>query len=50
MPQEVALLRERATLRQQLAAATSPEDTRRVQQALAQVELTLALRMESLRR
>ena len=43
-------MRERATLRQRLAEATTDAETRAVQQALAQVELTLALRMESLRR
>ena len=50
VPHEVELLRERAALRAQLAAATTPEETRQAQQALAQVELTLALRLESLRR
>ena len=50
VPHEVELIRERAALRQRLAAATTEAETRAVQQALAQVELTLALRMESLRR
>jgi Domain of unknown function (DUF1992) len=50
VPHEVELMRERATLRQRLAAATTDAETRAAQQALAQVELTLALRMESLRR
>lgn len=50
LPHEVELLRERAVLRQRLAAATTEDETRAAQQALAQLELTLALRMESLRR
>lgn len=50
VPHEVELIRERAALRQRLAAATTDDETRAAQQALAQVELTLALRMESLRR
>jgi hypothetical protein len=50
VPHEVALIRERALLRQRLAAATSPEQTRQAQQALAELELALALRLESLRR
>jgi hypothetical protein len=50
VPHEVELIRERAMLRQRLAAATTDEDIRAAQQALAQLELTLALRMESLRR
>jgi len=50
VPHEVELMRERATLRQRLAEATSDAETRAAQQALAQVELALALRMESLRR
>lgn len=50
VPHEVELIRERAALRQRLAAATTETETRAAQQALAQVELTLALRMESLRR
>ena len=50
VPPEVELLRERAVLRQRLAAATSPEATRQAQQALAELELNLALRMESMRR
>jgi hypothetical protein len=50
VPHEVELIRERAALRQRLAAATTDEDIRAAQQALAQLELTLALRMESLRR
>lgn len=50
VPHEVELIRERAELRQRLAAATTEAETRAAQQALAQVELTLALRMESLRR
>ena len=50
VPHEVELIRERAALRQRLAAATTEDETRAAQQALAQVELTLALRMESLRR
>lgn len=50
VPHEVELIRERAALRQRLAAATTDEETRAAQQALAQLELTLALRMESLRR
>ncbi len=50
VPHEVELLRERAVLRARLAAATSPEDTRQAQQALAELELALALRLESLRR
>lgn len=50
LPHEVELLRERAVLRQRLAAATTDAETRAAQQALAQLELTLALRMESLRR
>ena len=50
VPHEVELLRERAVLRQRLAAATSPEATRQAQQALAELELNLALRMESMRR
>ncbi|GCL61324.1 DnaJ family domain-containing protein [Pseudaquabacterium pictum] len=50
VPHEVELIRERAALRQRLAAATTEAETRAAQQALAQVELTLALRMESLRR
>lgn len=50
VPHEVELIRERAALRQRLAAASTEAETRAAQQALAQVELTLALRMESLRR
>ena len=50
VPHEVELIRERAALRQRLAAATTDDDIRSAQQALAQLELTLALRMESLRR
>jgi Domain of unknown function (DUF1992) len=50
VPHEVELIRERAELRQRLAAATTEAETRAAQRALAQVELTLALRMESLRR
>ena len=50
VPHEVELIRERAALRQRLAAATTDHDIRSAQQALAQLELTLALRMESLRR
>ncbi len=50
VPHEVELLRERAALRARLAAATSPEATRQAQQALAELELNLALRMESMRR
>ena len=50
VPHEVELMRERAVLRQRLAAATTEDDVRAAQQALAQLELTLALRMESLRR
>ncbi len=50
VPHEVELIRERATLRQRLAEATTEAETRAAQQALAQVELTLALRLESLRR
>jgi len=50
VPHEVELIRERAVLRQRLATATTEDDTRAAQQALAQLELTLALRLESLRR
>lgn len=50
VPHEVELLRERAVLRQRLADASTDQDLRNAQQALAQVELALALRMESLRR
>lgn len=50
VPHEVELIRERAALRQRLAAATTEDELRDAQQALAQLELTLALRMESLRR
>ena len=50
VPHEVELIRERAALRQRLAAATTEDELRAAQQALAQLELTLALRMESLRR
>ena len=50
VPHEVELIRERAALRQRLAAATTEDETRAAQQALAQLELTLALRLESLRR
>ncbi len=50
VPLEVELLRERAALRERLAAATSADDMRRAQQALAELELALALRLESLRR
>ena len=50
VPHEVELIRERAALRQRLADATSPDDIRRAQQALAELELSLALRLESMRR
>lgn len=50
VPHEVELMRERAALRQRLAEAGTEADTRAAQQALAEVELALALRMESLRR
>ena len=50
VPHEVELLRQRAVLRQRLAAASSADETRQAQQALAELELTLALRLESLRR
>jgi hypothetical protein len=50
LPVEVELINERAALRKRLAAAVTEDETRAVQQAPAQLELTLALRMESLRR
>jgi hypothetical protein len=50
VPHEVELLRNRAVLRARLAAATTADETRQAQAALADLELTLALRMESMRR
>lgn len=50
VPHEVELLRSRAVLRARLAAATTADETRQAQAALAELELTLALRMESMRR
>ena len=50
VPHEVALMRERVTLRQRVAEARTDEELRAAQHALAQLELTLALRLESLRR
>lgn len=50
VPHEVELLRNRAVLRDRLAAATTDDETRQAQTALAELELTLALRMESMRR
>lgn len=50
VPHEVELLRTRAALRARLAAATTADETRQAQAALAELELTLALRMESMRR
>lgn len=50
VPHEVELLRNRALLRDRLAAATTDDETRQAQAALAELELTLALRMESMRR
>ena len=50
VPHEVELLRNRAVLRERLAAATTADETRQAQAALAELELTLALRMESMRR
>jgi hypothetical protein len=50
VPHEVELLKQRAVLRERLAAATDPDATRQAQQALAELELALALRMESMRR
>jgi hypothetical protein len=50
VPHEVELLRSRAVLRDRLAAATSADEIRQAQAALAELELTLALRMESMRR
>ncbi|MDH4392332.1 MAG: DUF1992 domain-containing protein [Aquabacterium sp.] len=50
VPHEVELLRNRAVLRERLAAATTDDETRQAQAALADLELALALRMESMRR
>jgi Domain of unknown function (DUF1992) len=50
VPHEVELLRNRAVLRERLAAAATPDETRQAQAALAELELTLAMRMESMRR
>jgi hypothetical protein len=50
VPREVELMRERAALRTRLAAATTSLERAVVQQRLADLEQSLALRLEALRR
>jgi hypothetical protein len=48
-PPEIAMFRERAQLKQQLAAATDPDDRHRLQLRLVEIEAVVALRLEALR-
>ena len=50
LPQEVELLKQRASLRQALGASATDEDRERLSAKLRKVEQVIALRMESLKR
>lgn len=50
VPHEVEMLQQRAALRQQLDGCTDPARARELSRSLAQLEQSIALRLEALRR
>lgn len=49
VPPEVELMKQRAGLRNKIAACTEPKESELLQQELSALELTISLRLESLR-
>ena len=49
VPPEIELMKQRTSLRDQIAACTKPEEVELLKQKLSELELSISLRLESLR-